>query len=357
MRLFSTEQVSKYHPDKVCDQISDAILDACLAADPNSRVACETLFKGDTIVIAGEITTSAKINYEQIATNTARKLGYDCTRVYNIISTQSPEIARGVGNNGAAQGAGDQGMMYGYACNDTESKLPYGFDLANKIIKAIEDDVDRNGEKSPYKGDAKCQVTVDLDEVPDMRSVKKILVSVCHKHKYSVAWVRSYTERLLRSLGVDRFVETIINPAGEWILGGPVADCGLTGRKIVCDQYGGYCAVGGGAFSGKDPSKVDRSAAYFARALACKFVDLFGLKECEVQLAYAIGKAEPVSVSVKCALKDGAIDESLGAEIERTICEEYDLTPHGIIEQLDLLKPRYERIAGGCHYRDDIWRL
>ena len=223
MRLFSTEQVSKYHPDKVCDQISDAILDACLAADPNSRVACETLFKGDTIVIAGEITTSAKINYAQIATNTARKLGYDCTMVYNIISTQSPEIARGVGNNGAAQGAGDQGMMYGYACNDTESKLPYGFDLANKIIKAIEDDIDRNGEKSPYKGDAKCQVTVDLDEAPDMRSVKKILVSVCHKHKYSVAWVRSYTERLLRSLGVDRFVETIINPAGEWILGGPVA--------------------------------------------------------------------------------------------------------------------------------------
>ncbi len=356
MRLFSTEQVSKYHPDKVCDQISDAILDACLAEDPKSRVACETLFKEKTIIIAGEITTTANVCYERVARQTAAKLGYECDSILNLISTQSPEIAKGVGD-GEEQGAGDQGMMYGYACNETESMLPYGFDLANRIVQAIEDDIDQRGASSPYKGDAKCQVTVDLDEKPDMRSVKKILVSVCHKNRHHIGEVREYTEQLLHNLGVPNDVEITINPAGVWTLGGPRADCGLTGRKIVCDQYGGYCAVGGGAFSGKDPSKVDRSAAYFARALACKFVELFELKECEVQLAYSIGIAEPASVSVKCVQPDGTVDDGLGAEIERTLGAEYDLTPHGIIEQLDLLKPQYERIAGGCHYRTDRWRI
>lgn len=345
MRLFSTEQVSKYHPDKYADQISDAILDACLAEDPLSRVACETMVKGTTVILAGEITTKAKVNYGEVASRVGASLGYKVDRVMTYIETQSPEIAGGI-REGEDLGAGDQGMMYGYATRETESRLPFGFDLANKIIKQIERHIANNPD-SPFQGDAKCQVTVDLDEEPTMKSVKKILVSACHKPG-KLTRTRGAILSILSELGVSLWnVEIIINPAGEWTIGGPIADCGLTGRKIVCDQYGGYCPVGGGAFSGKDPSKVDRSGAYMARVIACDLLDQFpGIKTAEVQIAYAIGESQPMSINVKTNRTDGT-DEALACWVK----ENYDLTPAGIIKELDLLKPRYEKLARGCHFR------
>lgn len=344
MRLFSTEQVSKYHADKYADQISDAILDACLREDKNARVACETMVKGSTIILAGEITTTANVNYGSVALGVAKKLGYKADRVLTYIDTQSPEIAKGVGN-GDDLGAGDQGMMYGYACNETESMLPFGFDLANRIIEALERDVETNPE-TVFKGDAKCQVTVDLDEKPTMECVKKILVSACHKEGVTLDMVRHAIHEILRECGVDTHkVEVIANPAGTWTVGGPAADCGLTGRKIVCDQYGGYCAVGGGAFSGKDPSKVDRSGAYMARRIACDLVKMHGLDFAEVQIAYAIGQTKPMSVIVRTS------EPGRDLIFKREILDTYPLTPAGIIKGLNLLGKSYEKLAEGCHYR------
>ena len=236
-------------------------------------------------------------------------------------------------------------MMYGYACKETESLLPFGFDLANRIIAAIEKDVETNPD-TVFKGDAKCQVTVDLDEEPSMKSVKKILVSACHKEGIIIDAVTHAIHEILWECGVNTHeVEVIANPAGEWTIGGPAADCGLTGRKIVCDQYGGYCPVGGGAFSGKDPSKVDRSGAYMARRIACDLVKKYGLKYAEVQIAYAIGQKEPMSVNVKT--NRPFRDE----DYEQEILENYDLTPSGIIRDLHLLDKSYEKLAEGCHYR------
>ena len=344
MRLFSTEQVSKYHPDKYADQISDAILDACLKEDRNSRVACETMVKGDTIILAGEITTTADVNYGAVAARVAKKLGYKASQIYTYIETQSPEIAGGI-REGADLGAGDQGMMYGYACNETDSMLPFGFDLANRIIEAIERDVETNP-YTVFKGDAKCQVTVDLDKKPTMESVKKILVSACHKDDVSLEATQYAIHEILWSCGVDTHrVEVIANPAGKWTIGGPTADCGLTGRKIVCDQYGGYCPVGGGAFSGKDPSKVDRSGAYIARRIACDLVKRHRLEYAEVQIAYAIGQTKPMSVNVKTNIPN---NDAFYAE---EVIENYPLTPSGIIHGLELLDKSYEKLAEGCHYR------
>lgn len=346
MRLFSTEQVSKYHPDKYADQISDAVLDACLKEDPNSRVACETMVKGDMVILAGEITTKADPNYGEIVNRVARKLGYKANNILTYIERQSPEIANGVDIGGA----GDQGMMYGYACSDTESLLPFGFDLANKIIAAIEKDVETNP-NTVFKGDAKCQVTVDLDAEPTMESVKTILVSACHRDDMSVEYATSEIYEILWDCGVDtKKTNIIVNPAGAWTFGGPAADCGLTGRKIVCDQYGGYCPVGGGAFSGKDPSKVDRSGAYMARKIACDLLRKYNLGWCEVQIAYAIGKLEPVSVNVKSGVI-GAFNE----EAARWVAENYDLTPQGIIKALNLHHAGYEKLAEGCHFRYGGW--
>jgi len=342
MNLFSTEQVSKFHPDKYSDQISDAVLDACLAEDKNSRVACETMVKGSTIILAGEITTTAKVNYAETALRVAKKLGYKANNILTYIDTQSPEIAGGV-KSGEELGAGDQGMMYGFACNETESMLPFGFDLANKIIAAIENDVENNP-LTVFNGDAKCQVTVNRDWEPNMESVKKILVSACHKEQYSAECVKAEISSLIKNLGVPETVDIIVNPAGAWTMGGPAADCGLTGRKIVCDQYGGYVPVGGGAFSGKDPSKVDRTGAYMARRIACDLVKKYKLRWCQVQLAYAIGQKEPMSVSV---LSDKFMDR----ELTKIVLETYDLTPYGMIKHLDLLNVKFEKLAEGCHFR------
>lgn len=346
MRLFSTEQVTKYHPDKYADQISDAVLTACLQEDPESRVACECLVKGGTVVLAGEITTTAKVNYAEIATRVARKLGYAVNNIVTYIEQQSPEIAGGV-KSGDDLCAGDQGIMFGYATKETESGLPYALDLANMLCRVLEFDAEQPN--SALKGDAKVQVTVDLEKPRDDRSLVEILISVCHKEQYTLEEIRNYVENIVEYSGIDIGEARLnINPAGRWTIGGPVADCGLTGRKIVCDQYGGFCPVGGGAFSGKDPSKVDRSAAYMANYIARDLVKNNDIEYAEVQLAYAIGEAQPMSVHVETNRRD--IDRTL-AEI---VAEQYDLSPAGIIKFLDLLNVDYEKLAEGCHYRMDL---
>ena len=347
MRLFSTEQVTKYHPDKYADQISDAVLNACLDQDKDSRVACECMVKGTTVILAGEITTKAKINYEEIVKRVANKLGYTADHIETYIEKQSPEIAGGV-RGGDDLRAGDQGIMFGFACSNTESGLPYPFELANRLVELIEKDV--VAQNSALKGDAKVQVTVDLDEPEDHRSLVEILISVCHKENFTLEEIRNYVRMLVYKSGIDIGKAKLnINPAGTWTIGGPESDCGLTGRKIVCDQYGGFVQVGGGAFSGKDPSKVDRSAAYMANHIARYVVKKLEVAYAEVHLAYAIGEAEPVSVSVRT-------DE--GNRVDWTITNlvksKFDLTPRGIINHLDLLNVDYEKLAEGCHYRGEL---
>lgn len=344
--LFSTEQVSKYHPDKYADQISDAILAECLRQDPNSHCGIETMVKNDIVVLGGEITSEADFDIEKVVRTVAGKLDYKVGAVVNLLSKQSPEINNAVVSEENI-GAGDQGMMFGYATNETESKLPFGFDLANRIIAAVENDIAENP-NTIFRGDAKTEVTVDLSKPADLESVDTVLISVCERDRYSVADVADYVKAVLKPLGIDEHVKLIVNPSGIWTIGGAEADCGLTGRKIVCDQYGGYIPVGGGSFSGKDPSKVDRSAAYMAREIAKKLVDQYELKNCSVQLAYAIGIAEPISVNVT---NDKGLD--LVDEVRRT----YDLTPKGIIKALDLYNAPYAEIAGGCHYRKNFFNL
>ena len=353
MRLFSTEQVSRYHPDKYADQVSDAILDACLAQDPNSHVGCETLVKDNTIVLGGEISTRAIIDPVAIARRVGIKLGYQVDQVINLLGVQSPEINAAV-SNPEEIGAGDQGMMFGYACDESPAKLPYGFDLANRIIAAIEYDVLFNP-GTLLRGDAKTQVTVDLDVCQGPRAIHTILISACHYGTWrgitiTLEHVRAYIRSLLWARNITLGADTIllINPAGLWTIGGPTSDCGVTGRKIVCDQYGGYVAVGGGAFSGKDPSKVDRSAAYMARHLAKEIIARHGLHEATVQLAYAIGVPEPVSINVRTGQL--ALDRKIIQEIDPKT-----LTPRRIIERLNLTKINYETIAEGCHHRGNEW--
>lgn len=344
MNLFSTEQVSKYHPDKYADQISDAILDACLEQDPKARVACETLVKGTTIVLAGEITTTAKVQYEEVVRKVSNKLKYQVDKIINLLGTQSPEIAQGVDNGGA----GDQGMMVGYATKETASYLPYAFHIANRIIKAIEHDVDTNPD-TILKGDAKTQVTIDLDT----NEIHTILISACHKEGITIPKLRIYIENLLHAVTIPTPTNRLlINPAGLWTIGGAIADCGLTGRKIVCDQYGGFIQVGGGAFSGKDPSKVDRSAAYMARYLAVQLLNRFPhLKDITIQLAYAIGMPQPVSINVKTTNQPYAHMFTIpSVDLVQFIRDSYDLSPKGITKSLNLLKWNYEEISQGCHY-------
>jgi len=339
MRLFSTEQVSRWHPDKMADQVSDAIVTACLAIDKGSHVACECLLKGSTCVLAGEITTRAQIDYSEIAWKKLKELEpWKDYEVIERITRQSPEINSAIEQD-PNQGAGDQGLMFGYATSETASMLPYGFALANMIIERLERDVEEN--LGWLKGDAKTQVTVDLDE-KGVDSIQLILISACHYPKRTLDEVREHIRDLFPDFPKEKL---LINPSGSWTIGGPDADAGLTGRKIVADQYGGYCPVGGGAFSGKDPSKVDRSASYMARQIACDLVIKHRLQWCEVQLAYAIGVAEPVSV---VALTDK------GDNLSVEVLDDYDLTPRGIIESLGLLDKDYGELARGCHYRKPI---
>ena len=342
MSLFSTEMVSKYHPDKYADQISDSVLTAILKQDPKAHVACETLAKDNVVVLAGEITTVCKPDYEAIVRSVGDSLNYKVDKVVNLISTQSPEIGNAVDADEKI-GAGDQGMMFGFAVNGGKYYLPYGQEVAIDIIKAIENDIATNP-SSIFLGDAKTQVTTDLSAKGFIKPVDTILVSACHKEGYSLKDVQAYIRDLLKANGIPEARNILLNPAGTWTFGGPAADCGLTGRKIVCDQYGGYAPVGGGAFSGKDPSKVDRSACYAARRIAVDMVKKHGFESCTVQLAYAIGVSEPVSVSaIGLDAKGAKVD--VGSEIRAS----YDLTPRGIIKALHLLDLDYGKISGGNH--------
>lgn len=344
--MFSCEQVSKFHPDKYADQISDACVTECLRQDKNSHCSVETMVQGTTVVLSGNVTTNAKINYDEIVRMVAKKLRYNVDKIINLITPQSPEINKAV-SAPSKIGAGDQGIIYGYAVNGA-GYLPSPFMLANEVIKLIEDDVDNNPD-SILMGDAKTQITFDDSKVVHL------LISACHKPD-TFADLKPYILSLLNNhpIGEEFAKATIsINPAGSWTIGGATADCGVTGRKIICDTYGGFCPHGGGAFSGKDPTKVDRSAAYMARKIA---VDL--LKEnpyaerCAIQLAYQIGVPEPVSVLVD--LNDPSKPRRHGfgtMDLDEYVKKTYDLTPKGMIDALDLLNVDYEKLAEGCHFR------
>jgi S-adenosylmethionine synthetase len=360
--LFTSESVNEGHPDKVCDQISDAVLDALLAQDPNSRVACETLIKTGLVVIAGEITTTAQgINFGEIAKRVIREIGYtspetgfccDTAAIVTAIERQSPDISQGVTEGEGLhkeQGAGDQGLMFGYACDETKEFMPFAIYTAHRIGQRLAE-VRRSGELPYLLPDGKCQVTVQYKD-GKLDRASTIVVSSQHtadvKHeKLRSEIIEDVVKRVIPQEFLDQHTVYHINPTGKFVVGGPQGDCGLTGRKIIVDSYGGYGRHGGGAFSGKDPSKVDRSAAYVARYIAKNVVAAELAAKCEVQLAYAIGIAEPVSVLVD-TFGTGNVDD---AKISKAVRDIFDLKPAGIIKALGLKKPIYQRTASYGHF-------
>ncbi len=356
--VFSSESVTEGHPDKIADQISDAVLDAMLEGDPGSRVACETLVTTGLAFIAGEITTETYVELPQLVRNTIRDIGYtrakfgfDCETcaVISSIDPQSPDIGQGVD----VGGAGDQGLMFGYATDETEAMMPMPILLAHRLTRRLSE-VRRSGELDWLRPDGKSQVSVEY-EGPTPRRVEAVVVSCQHSDEIATDDLRAQvTESVIRPVVpesmMDGGTKIFINPTGRFVSGGPQADCGLTGRKIIVDTYGGVGSHGGGAFSGKDPSKVDRSASYMARHVAKNIVAAGLAARVEVQLAYAIGVVDPVSVMV----------DSFGTEqvpvsrIAAAIREVFDLTPRGIIDSLDLLRPIYKKTAAFGHFgRDD----
>ncbi len=362
--LFSSESVGEGHPDKVCDTISDAILDACLAQDPFSRVACETFAKSNLVMIGGEITTKAQFNYEQIIREAIRQIGYtndddifhaDHVFINNAITRQSPDIAQGVDERAAEgkdtnqMGAGDQGLMFGYACNETPELMPapimYAHLLGRELTRL------RKAGKAPWlRPDAKSQVTVEyVDNKPSR--ITNIVVSTQHSADVSHKTIREFIiEELIRkaipSELINSETQILVNPTGRFVIGGPQGDCGLTGRKIIVDTYGGMGRHGGGAFSGKDPSKVDRSAAYMGRYVAKNIVASGLADRCEVQFAYAIGYPHPVSVNVN-TFGTGKADD---AAITKKVCEIFDFRPAEIIRQLNLRRPIYSKTTNYGHF-------
>ena len=359
--LFTSESVSEGHPDKVADQLSDAMLDAFLKNDPAARVACETLVKNDVVILAGEITSSQNVNYEKLARSVIHDIGYNdpalgfdaqsCS-VMTFISQQSPDISMGVNDHEGLykeQGAGDQGLMFGFACDETPELMPLPISLSHQLVKALAKA--RHSDTSSFlKPDAKSQVTVEYrDGRP--HAVDTVVISTQHGESVSLKDVEEYViEKIVKKVIPDTYLTPktryLINPTGRFVIGGPVGDCGLTGRKIIVDTYGGYARHGGGAFSGKDPSKVDRSAAYAARYIAKNVVAAGLARKCEVQVAYAIGVAKPVSVYVN-TFETGTVPE---AKIAAAVQEVFDLTPRGIIRSLDLLKPIYRATSTYGHF-------
>ncbi len=359
--LFSSEAVSEGHPDKVCDQISDAVLDAALTQDPESRVACETLIKGGIVVVAGEITSRARLDYADIARNVTRDIGYtsdevgfscDTCAVTVAINRQSLDISQGVTVGQGLfkdQGAGDQGMMFGYACDETKEFMPFPIFTAQRLVQEL--DNQRKSKAMPFlRPDAKSQVTVQYE---NGRPARASTVIISSQHSPTVSYealregiIEEIVKRVIPPEFLDKDTVYLINPTGRFEIGGPVADAGLTGRKIIVDTYGGYGRHGGGAFSGKDPSKVDRSAAYMARYVAKNIVAAELASRCEVQIAYAIGVAEPVSVLVDTFGTGKRPDERL-SEIVR---KNFDLRPAAIIEALDLKRPIYRPTASYGHF-------
>lgn len=359
--FFTSESVSEGHPDKVCDQISDAILDSILADDPDARVACETLATTGLVVIAGEVTTSAKPNYEQIARKTLNEIGYndpklgisgnDCEIIVKL-DQQSPDISQGVtAGEGLHKemGAGDQGMMFGYACRETPGLMPASLYYSHKILEELAR-VRKSGEVPFLRPDAKSQITVEYDG-GELKRVDAVVVSHQHDEGLEHGKLAGFiTDEVIKKVIpaelLDEQTKYFINPTGKFVIGGPQGDCGLTGRKIIVDTYGGYGAHGGGAFSGKDPSKVDRSAAYAARYIAKNIVASGVADKCLVQLAYAIGVSEPVSIFVDTYKHDPELNQKLS----KLVPEIFPVKPADIIKQLDLLKPIYKQTASYGHF-------
>ena len=363
--IFSSESVGEGHPDKVSDSISDSVLDACLEQDPHSRVACETLVKSNCVTIAGEITTAAKFDYERVVREAIRKIGYindddifhaDQVFFTNQLTAQSRDIGQGVDaaaaecKGTAEQGAGDQGIMFGYACNETEELMPAPVMFAHRILRKMAE-IRHAGEKAPWlRPDCKSQVALQYED-GKMVGIKNVVVSTQHAADAENSVIRAFiTDEIIKpSLPAELLssdTEYLINPTGRFVIGGPEGDSGLTGRKIIVDTYGGWGRHGGGAFSGKDPSKVDRSAAYAGRYVAKNVVAAGLADRCEIQVSYAIGVAEPTSISVN-TFGTGKVDDSkLVAAIRST----FDLRPYGITNSLDLQHPMYQLTAAYGHF-------
>ena len=359
--IFTSESVSEGHPDKICDQISDAILDECLKVDSKSRVACETLIKNNTVIVAGEISTNSEINYENIAREVVKSIGYideslgfsySSFKFINLISQQSDDINKGITKD-KILGSGDQGIMFGYACKETSECMPLPISLAHKLMEKHSEI--RKRKNLGIMPDAKSQVSIEYDDNYQPKRIDSVVLSSQHHADLELddlraLLMREVIEECLPSELLDQATKYFINPAGRFVIGGPVGDCGLTGRKIIVDTYGGMARHGGGGFSGKDPTKVDRSAAYALRQVAKSLVKSDLCDYCEVQASYAIGVPKPVSIYVntfeseKIALR----------EIDALIEEKFDLTPNGIINNLNLLEVNYLSTASYGHFgRED----
>ena len=361
--IFTSESVSEGHPDKVCDQISDAVLDAYLKEDPESRVACETLVKNNLVVIAGEITSHGSPDFESIVRKVINEIGYnddalgfngDNCKFENHITKQSPDIAQGV-NEGQGedlnQGAGDQGLMFGYACKETKSLMPAPIDLSHKLVKK-QSEVRKSGLLSWLRPDAKSQVSVQYsDNGKTIKGLSAIVLSTQHDEDISHQEIKDQVfEHIIKPVVPTDWItpktKIFINPTGKFVIGGPVGDCGLTGRKIIVDTYGGMARHGGGAFSGKDPSKVDRSAAYASRYVAKNIVAAGLANYCEIQVSYAIGVAEPTSISID-TFGSGKMSEK---ELESLVRTHFDLRPKSLINALQLKRPIYKDTAAYGHF-------
>ncbi|MDD2365518.1 MAG: methionine adenosyltransferase [Desulfuromonadaceae bacterium] len=363
--IFTSESVSEGHPDKVADQISDSILDAILSQDPTARVACETMVTTGMVVVAGEITTNAVINYSEIARQTIKDIGYtdseigfdaDTCAVLVSIDRQSPDISQGVSEGEGLhkeQGAGDQGLMFGYACNETKELMPMPIQLAHQLVEKLAE-VRKSGKLNFLRPDSKSQVSVEYVDGKPSR-IDTVVISTQHSpdvtHKQiEEGVIAEVIKKVIPAELLDADTRYFINPTGRFVVGGPMGDCGLTGRKIIVDTYGGMGRHGGGAFSGKDPSKVDRSAAYMGRYVAKNLVAAELCDRCEVQVAYAIGVAQPVSININ-TFGTGRVTEERLAELVR---ETFDMRPRAIIEELDLLRPIYRNTAAYGHFGREL---
>ncbi len=374
-KLFTSESVTEGHPDKICDRISDGILDEILKQDPMARVACETTCTTGIVSVMGEITTSADVDYQSVVRNAVVEIGYDRAKygfdgntcaVVNMIHSQSPDIAMGVDRSSEAKageindefetGAGDQGLMFGFACDETDELMPLPISLAHKLAKRLAE-VRKNGTLSYLRPDGKTQVTVEYDDDKPIR-LDAIVISSQHDENISLEQIREdfikyIIEPTVDQAMIDENTKIFVNPTGRFVVGGPMGDSGLTGRKIIVDTYGGYSRHGGGAFSGKDPTKVDRSASYLARYLAKNIVSAGIAKKCEVQLAYAIGVARPVSVMADTfgTAKKGITDDAISS----ALCSLVDMRPGAIISRFDLRRPIYAPLSAYGHMgREDI---
>ncbi len=365
-KLFTSESVTEGHPDKICDKISDSVLDAIMAQDPMARVACETCVTTDFVLVMGEVTTTASVDYEQIARETVKNIGYDdetigfdykTCQVLVKMDKQSPDIAQGVDKSldDGSEGAGDQGMMFGFACNETEDYTPLPISLAHRLSRKLTD-LRKSGTLTYLRPDGKTQVTVEYDENDKPARIDAVVCSTQHDHEVTQERIhediRKYLfDEVLPKDMVDENTKYFINPTGRFEVGGPNGDSGLTGRKIIVDTYGGYGRHGGGAFSGKDCTKVDRSAAYAARYVAKNIVAAGLADKCEIQISYAIGVANPTSIRVD-TFGTGKLSDARLTEIVR---ENFDLRPAAIIKMLDLRRPIYAQVAAYGHFgRNDL---